>query len=389
MPSRLFSLRLYYFASYAALGAYAPFFPAWLEARGIQGLTMGAVSALLPAMGILGPPAVGLLADALGLRGSILRIASLGAGLSLGALAVLGAAGGALTPIVIFVAVLLYAVFRSPMIMLADVVTLERAPAAGTTYGRVRLWGSVGFLVAALVVGRHADLHAPATLPAITAALLGAAALAAWTLPAAPTTPRLPIVREARALVAAPDFGRFLVVSLLAQVAHAGYDLCFSLHLRDLGAGGAVIGVAWALGVVVEIVLMAFAEPLVARFSAPRLLALALLGATARWTLLAGVRSLPVLLALQPLHALSFALWWVASVAYTRERAPVHALATAQGLFSAAVAGGSVVGMLAWGAVYRRAGGGAVYGAAAVIALGATLLATSWARGAPRAARGA
>ena len=161
--------------------------------------------------------------------------------------------------------------------------------------------------------------------------------------------------------------------------------MCFSLHLRDLGASDSLIGSAWAIGVLFEVALMAFAEPLVARFTGPPLVAFALLGASARWAIFANLRSLPVLLALQPLHALSFALWWIASLAYTRQRAPAHALATAQGLFTASLAAGSVAGMLAWGTLYRRAGGGTVFGAAAVIAFGTALLAMFWARRLSRA----
>jgi PPP family 3-phenylpropionic acid transporter len=93
------------------------------------------------------------------------------------------------------------------------------------------------------------------------------------------------------------------------------------------------------------------------------------------------VPSLPVLFVLQPLHAISFGLWWVCSVAYTKERAPAHALAAAQGLFTAASGAGSVAGMLAWGVVYRRTGGAAaVFGGAAVVSLLAGLLAIPWAR---------
>jgi PPP family 3-phenylpropionic acid transporter len=377
------SLRVYYLTSFAALGAYAPFFPRWLEARGVHGLAMGAVAALLPAMGILGPPAVGLLADALGLRGSLLRVACAGAGLAIGALGLAALRGPALSFGLIFVAVAGYAAFRSPMVMLADVVALERVRAAGTTYGRVRLFGSLGFLGAVLFVGRAIDPSAPAALPLTVAALLAATTAAAWTLPAKPDAPRLPVLPEARALLAAPDFATFLGISLLAQTANAGYDLCFSLHLADRGASGAVIGVAWALGVLFEISIMAAAEGLVARFSAPRLLVLSLLGAAARWALIASVPSLPVLLALQPLHALSFALWWLASVAYLRGRAPAHALATAQGLFSAFTATGSVAGMLAWGTLYRRSGGSAVFALTAALSLGAALVAMRWSRRAP------
>jgi PPP family 3-phenylpropionic acid transporter len=188
------------------------------------------------------------------------------------------------------------------------------------------------------------------------------------------------VAREARALLAAPSFAVFLAVSLLAQGAHAAYDLCFSLHLRDLGATDALIGLAWAIGVVFEVALLRCVEPLVARFGAPRLLAAALLGAGIRWALLAVVRPLPVLLALQPLHAISFALWWTASVAHVKDRAPAHALAAAQGLFTAFVGAGSVAGMLGWGTIYRRAGGGAVFGTAAAVAVAAAILATAWAR---------
>ncbi len=93
MSGRLVPLRIYYFASFAALGAYAPFFPRWLEARGVVGVSMGLVAGLVPAMGVLGPPAVGVLADALRVRGSLLRVCSLGACLAMAALAAGGAGG--------------------------------------------------------------------------------------------------------------------------------------------------------------------------------------------------------------------------------------------------------------------------------------------------------
>jgi PPP family 3-phenylpropionic acid transporter len=381
VPGRLLSLRLYYFASFAALGVYAPFFPQWLEARGVRGAAMGAVAALVPAMGVLGPPAVGILADAVGLRGSVLRACAGGSALAMCALA---AWGPAPAPALIFATVLVYAVFRSPMVLLADVVAMERASEAGTSYGKLRLWGSVGFLVASVATGRAVDPRAPAALPAAVAVALLVALVAAWRLPAKPPGARTPVVAEARALLRAPDFTRFLVVSFLAQSAQSAYDLCFSLRLRDLGAPDARVGVAWALGVVFEVALMAYAEPLLARFGAPRLVAIAVLGAAVRWALLAAVPAVPLLLLLQPLHAVSFALWWVASLAYTRERAPAHALATAQGAFSAAVASGSVVGMLAWGALYQRFGGAAVFGVASAVALGGGIVALSWA---PRAVR--
>lgn len=379
-PRGLTSLRVYYFGSFAALGAYAPFFPTWLEARGVHGLSMGAVAALLPLLGILAPPLVGMIADAIGARGSLLRLASLGAALSLGALGALGAMGLPLSFGLIFALFFAFAAFRSPMVLLADVIAIERVAAAGTTYGKVRLWGSIGFLSAAFVTGRVIDPRAPAPLPLVIAGLLAIAFAASWTLPKSPAAPRLPVVVEARALASALDFRLFLIASLLAQIAHAAYDLCLSLHLRDRGASDAGGGAAWATGVLFEVALMAFADRLLTRFGAPRLLVIAIFGAAIRWAAIATVGSLPVLLALQPLHAISFALVWVSSLAIVRSRAPAHALATAQGMFSAASAIGSVVGMLTWGAMYRRAGGAFVFGVASLVALLAAITALVWSR---------
>jgi PPP family 3-phenylpropionic acid transporter len=379
VPGRLVPLRVYYFVSFAALGVYGPYFPAWLEARGVTGLEMGLVAGLPPAMGVLAPPVIGMFADALGLRGSLLTIACLGAALSMMALAG-GAAAGALAFVPIFVGVLAYAACRSPISMLADVVALERARAAGTTYGELRMWGSMGFLVAALLVGRLLDPRSPSALPGTIGALLGAAVLASLLLPAKPASPQLPVAREARALLASPPFAMFLDTAFLSQIAHAAYDLCFSLHVRDLGGSAATMGAAWAIGVLCEVGLMAFAERITSNVAAPRLVVIAILGAALRWALIASAPSVLVLLVLAPLHAVSYGLWWIASLVFVKERAPGHALATAQGLFTAAVAAGSVIGMLAWGVLYRRAGGAAVFGVSATISLGASLTAIVWSR---------
>jgi PPP family 3-phenylpropionic acid transporter len=379
----LAALRVYYLMSFAALGAYTPFFPSWLAARGLHGAAMGFVSGLLPAMGVLAPPAIGIVADAFGARGLILRFACLGGSLAMGVLA-LGAsiaAGAGATPVALVVGcVALHGAFRSPMVMLADVIAIERGPMAGTSYGKIRRFGSLGFLAAALVVGAVLNPLAPVALPALVSALLFVAFVSAVWLPAKPARTELPSPREARDLLGARPFVVLLVVSFLGQLAHVAYDLCFTLHLGDLGAVPATAGVAWAIGVGAEVVLLGHADRLVERFSARRLLLLALLGAAARWALIATL-PLPALVALSPLHAISFALWWVASIHLLRDGVPPRALATAQGVFTTAVAAGSVLGMVVWGALYARSGGPAVFGCATGVSLAAAVVSLALQRG--------
>src|SRR6185437_1615873 len=114
MRRSIIPLRVLYFCSFAALGAFAPFFPRWLEARGMRGIAMGAILATLPAMGLVGPPLAGIVADGLGRHHGLLRVTSLGACLALVVLAIVAAVGVKLTFVVLFALVLFHAAFRSP-----------------------------------------------------------------------------------------------------------------------------------------------------------------------------------------------------------------------------------------------------------------------------------
>src|SRR5262249_10311318 len=150
------------------------------------------------------------------------------------------------------------------------------------------------------------------------------------------------------------------------------------LRFRELGASPAFIGGAWALGIVSEIVLMAGATWLIRRFSSTRLIVAALLAAALRSVLVGSLRALPLLAAIPPLHALSTAPFWISAIAYIKARVTPSALASAQGLFAAVIAMGSVTGMLLWGTLYRYGGGRVMFGAASIVALGAALLGAVW-----------
>lgn len=387
--SSIAALRLFYLACCGVIGLYLPLLPTWLEARGVEGVAMGAIVATLPAMSVVAPPAFGMLADAWSLRGRLLQVTSAGALATVALLAVAARLDLALGPAGLFAFVLMFAFFRAPLIPIADVLALETASRAGTTYGRIRLWGSAGFALTAVTAGAWLDPALYAPLPAALTAALGVTLAASLFLPARALAPARPVPAHVRALLRSADFRLFLVASLVGQVAHAAYDLCFTLHLRDLGFAPGLVGVAWAIGVVGEIALMAGSARVLARAAPPTLLAVAFAGSSLRWALLGVVRSPLVLLALQPLHAVSFGLMWIASVTYVARRAEPHVVATAQGLFVASSAMGSVIGMLTWGKLYRHAGGSLTFGAASVTAALAFVLAIAYARAVARARAGA
>jgi PPP family 3-phenylpropionic acid transporter len=368
-------LRLYFFFLFVTFGAFLPFFPPWLEGRGVRGLSMSALMALVPAMGVVGPPACGALSDWLGLRTGVLR-ASAAVGLLSTALLV---AATRLEPRlgfgVLLVPTLLYSTSRAASVAMADVVAIEAAGSSGS-YGSFRLWGSLGFLITAFAVGRLINVHDALALPVFMAASSAVALALSLMVRARPLARGLKLGAIVGPVLRDRAFLRFLVVVVLGFGAHVCYDVCFSLHLGRLGMGARVVGLAWAVGTLAEVGLFAIAHRIFARFSSAKLLVASLSVGAMRWLFIAFVPVPALLLALQPLHALSFALLWVASIDLMARRVPPSALATARGIFTATVGVGSVAGMLAWGALFEAHGGSASFGCAAALAACAAVAAS-------------
>jgi PPP family 3-phenylpropionic acid transporter len=363
---------LYYFGFFTALGVFLPYFTLWLVGQGLSATEATRVLALTPLMSLLAPPLFGLWADARRARVWLLRGCSL-----LTFVAFLGFFV-AHTRSALYLTTLLFAFFRAPLIPLSDAVALEHVRRHGGSYGRLRLWGSIGFLVA---VGAGGMLLESAGLTAIVVAAAQATAVCAvcaWAMPAPPVVHR-PVVGAWLALLDSADWWIFFAAIVFGQMATAAYDSGFTLHLAQLGFRGRFVGVAWATGVAAEIGLMALSSRILARIGAARLLTLSLATAVVRWTLLARVTSATAILCLQPLHGVTFGLFWVASVTLVRDRG-LGAPTAAQGLFAAALGLGSLVGMNLTGALLDAGGGRLVYQSAACAALAATICAAWYAR---------
>ncbi len=385
-------LGFFFFFLFVTYGAFLPFFPTWLEARGVRGVEMSALMALGPALGIVGHPGFGALSDWLGLRGGLLRLVTAGGLISMVLIAAPSALGRAPGMGLLFGAMLLFSMSRAPAVAMTDVMAVEATKAEhnggkAKSYGSLRLWGSLGFLVAAVLAGRVLDVRDPVSLPAFLAASSGVTFLLSFTLDAAAPSRAKHLGASLGRVLADRAFLRLLAAGFLGFAAHVSYDICFSLHLKSLGVGSSGVGAAWAIGVVAEVRMMAISGRLLARFPGSWLLVAAFLGGALRWLLIAFVPNVTALLALQPLHALSFALFWVTSLDLVKRLAPKEVLATAQGVFNASVGAGAVVGMFVWGALYAARGGRATFTCAAGVALCAALVAAGVGRTPARASR--
>lgn len=363
-------IAIFYFALFGMVGILLPYLPPYLRALGFDGKEIAAVGSLSPLLMIAVPPIWGFLADRTRSPVPALRIAALGSLVSFVPLI-----GVTAFPAVMGV-MAVHGIFRAPLSSLADTAAVYEARRLGTDYARLRLWGSVGFVVTSFAFsawleagGRAADV-----LPAAALFLAGlaAAAVALRRTPGAPPAPRL---ADAGRLARRPAFLLFLLAGMLHWAAMGPYNVLFAIHFEDLGLSATWIGAGLAAATVAEVAVMALFRRLHGRFALTPILLVTFVASAGRWAATGLASSGAVLAGVQILHGLSFGAFFVASVAYLEAESGEGLLATGRGLFSSLVFGaGGVLGNLLAGALYDLGGADLSFLAAAGLDLVAPLL---------------
>lgn len=333
---------------FVALGVYLPFFPSWLETRGLSADAIGVVLAVASWSRILTTPALLHLSDTRFSHKAMLVLFSLAA---LAGFALLQFAHGLF---LIAALHLLAATAFYPQPPLADAMVMHGVKHAGLNYGRIRLCGSLSFIVGSLAMGALLDrLGARFVLFVLLAAL---AVNVAGALAIVPTPPAEPAQRSSfRGLLKNTELLRVALVVALIRASHAVYYAFSVIDWRSHGVKSSLLGWLWAEGVVAEIMLFFVAGRWAIKGRVQWLLMLAAAGGFVRWGLYAASRDLGVLIAGQLLHALSFGAAHLATMNFIANRAPSDLQASAQSLFAASSGGlGMGLGLILAGLLYER-----------------------------------
>jgi PPP family 3-phenylpropionic acid transporter len=364
-----------YFASIALINPYAPL---WYQSLGFSTLAIGAMASLQAWTRVLAPYAWSWAGDHWGhgtRRATLVRVASaLVLACACGLLLAREYAAVAITMTLLFCA-------NGAVVPLAEAALAQRlATERGldvARYGRVRMWGSLGFIVAVLTFGALLQRTGIGAVPICAVLVCAALCVTAWRLPngdaAAPGESRAADGAPAGvwAALRRPGVPWFFGGVFLTVLAHTSLYAFFSLYLTDLGYDASAVGLLWAVSIGVEVLffwsqgrwfalwhphawLVAAAALSVLRFGA-----MALFG-----------RHAAVLVAAQALHAFTFAAQHAACIAVIDRHFPGALRGRGQALYSAIGYGASgVIGGVAGGAISARWGFGAVFGAAAGVAL--------------------
>lgn len=366
-----------YLIYYGAVGVFTPFWSPYLASRGFSALEISWVLASAAAVRAVGPLLIGWLAD-LHHPTRVLRLMAL---VALASFAILPKEAR-LSGVVAFS--LLFSLSWNSVSPLFDVHALSCQGGGSARYGRIRLWGSVGFILASWLGGAGFERTGYGALPVLMTTLVGLTLIATLLIRPLTSVPgaATQYVPFGSTLLSRATIVALLIAALLA-VSFGAYYVFFSMYLGLHGYGKQATGLLWALGVLAEVVVFAAGSALLRRFSIRMLFVVAALGTCVRWLIVAWWVEYPLALVVaQLLHCLGFAVLHFAMVLSAQRLFPAGLASRGQALFSSVGYGlGGMLGNLLAGVIWVGFSPRASYVSAAFIVVLAAVLAILGLRG--------
>lgn len=311
LPEQAFYFGAFFFGYYGFVGVFMPYISLYFSDLGMTAVQIGLLMSLAQAMRIVGPNLWGWVADHTQKRARVLQFTALG-----GLLSFIGMFFGATFAQLLLVMMFLN-LFTSAQGPLSEALMLSGMRGDLTYYGKLRLWGSIGYIVVVMGAGWLIDWGGIGLMLWISIALLGFVLLVSVRFKEPGQEPEQKQQEKAsmKALMMRKEIVAFLTSSCLMIAAHMAKYVFLSLYLKDLGYSSTMIGVMWSIGVVAEIIFFFYQAPLFRKFGVPTLWLLSLLVAIVRFLMIGfGAEYLLVLLAAQVLHGITFGVHHAATV---------------------------------------------------------------------------
>jgi PPP family 3-phenylpropionic acid transporter len=300
----------FYFFYFATLGAFLPFWSLYLKHAGFAAKEIGELTALMIATKIIAPNLWGYVADRTGKRLWLIRLA-----IGLSALLFAGFFYGNDYYWFAIVTISFSFFWNATLPQFEAATLLHLKNQAGQAYSRIRLWGSIGFILAVLGIGWFLDCFSIGYLPLIITSLLSLNAFVALITPEPKASQQAKQGMGIWQVLCRFEVIAFFLVYMFLQIAHGPYYVFYSVYLKQHAYTATATGLLWALGVCAEIVMFMLVSHLLRLFSLRRLLLVSLALTTWRWLIIAyQVDQLAWSIWAQCLHSASFGIAHVVAI---------------------------------------------------------------------------
>ena len=363
-------LSSFYLCYFALLGSTAPFLALYFDHLGFSPARIGELVAIPMLMRCIAPNIWGWLGDYTGRRLAIVRF---------------GAVCTLLTFSLIFISksyawlalvMALHAFFWHAVLPQFEVITLAHLQGQASRYSQIRLWGSIGFIITVVALGRLFEWLSLDIYPVALVVIMAAIVLSSLWVPNAQPLQGHRLAGEGfLKQLRSPGVLAFYACVALMQMSHGPYYTFLTLHLERLGYSRGVIGMLWALGVVAEVLVFLVMSRILTRFSVRRVLIASFLLAAVRWVLLGTFADfLWVLLFAQILHAATFGSFHAAAIHFVQRSFGARQQGQGQALYAALAGTGGALGALYAGYSWNALGPAFTFSIASVAALAAAVI---------------
>ncbi len=364
----------FYLFYFAVLGALVPYWGLYLKSLGYSSSQIGELLAILMGTKMVAPFIWGWMADRWGRGMFIVRVASALAAVCFGGIFLVSG----YWPLALVMAT--FSFFWNAALPQFEANTLNQLGRDTHRYTHVRVWGSVGFIVAVVTLGPLLDRVGVGLMPQVVLGLLAGIWVASLVSPEHRATAEHPPHERLGRVLRQPRVVALLVACFLIQGSHGPYYSFYSIHLDDLGYRGATIGQLWALGVLAEVVLFIYMHRLMGRFTLRALFMVTFALTTLRWLIIGTLADhWPFLVAAQLLHAASFGLYHAVGIQLIHRYFVGRNQGRGQALYSSLSFGaGGAAGSFLAGHAWETVGPTATYLTAAAACLVGLLVVWRW-----------
>ncbi len=364
----------FYFFYFASLGVLLPYLGLYLQWKGFSAQEIGELTAILLVTRVVAPNIWSWIADHHGQRMKIVRFGSLMSAIAFAAI-LFGS-----SYIWIAGVLLLFSFFWNATLPQFEATTLQHLGEQSHHYSKIRIWGSIGFIVIVVSLGALLELFDAGIIPYIILISLFVIWLVSLTVPESPPRHLNITHQPIMTLLKRPEVVAFLAICFLVQLSHGPYYTFYTIYLEQHHYSRTLIGQLWALGVVAEVAVFLFMHRWLPRYGVRKVLLVSLLLSTLRWLIIGFYPdSLALLLFAQLLHAASFGTFHVAAIEWVHHHFTGKNQGRGQGLYSSIGFGaGGAIGSLFSGYFWLSPGPTTTFSIAAIATALAFIICLRW-----------
>ncbi len=339
-----------YFLYFGIMGIFLPYFNLYLYHLDFSGIQIGILSSMRSLTLIVFPMMWAVIADRFHLRRRIFIFCNI---VSTGVFALLLFTADFWAMLVILG---VYGMFYSPIISFMEAFTMGILGEDRNSYGRIRVFGTISFIIVVIVVGRIIDATSVELVVLLILAGSVIRVLASFAVPPVETETKAHFLIQAKSFLNL-DAIVFLICAFLMLASHGAYYGFFSIHLEGLNLSGTFIGFSWALAAASEIAVMVYSHRIFKKFKIQHVLVFSMAVAAIRWFTLSVITSPVAVLFSQLFHSITYGAFHIASILYIDDLSPPEAKTFGQAINNALTYGlGLTAGLFVSGQLFEIMG---------------------------------